>query len=152
MDVASCCPLVKRPFPSLRTHTGIHTHKLSSSYIIYQCHYIARLVARSLFPYSLTTLTLLAFFHTTTHAHTTNSHSPPRTPSPSNMQSLQDMASLAKVSTEHLIEEIQRRLHCAGKQEKKTIFIGTPAVREGRREGGRAGGKRAITCMLLCGC
>jgi len=49
------------------------------------------------------------------------------------------MASLAKVSTEHLIEEIQRRLHCAGKQEKKTIFIGTQAAREG--EGGREGGK-----------
>ena len=41
------------------------------------------------------------------------------------MQSLQDMAALAKVSTEHLIEEIQRRLHCANKKEKKTIFIGT---------------------------
>lgn len=40
------------------------------------------------------------------------------------MQSLHDAASLAKVSTEHLIEEIQRRLRCANKQEKKTIFIG----------------------------
>jgi hypothetical protein len=40
------------------------------------------------------------------------------------MQSLQDAANLAKVSTEHLIEEIQRRLRCANKQEKKTIFIG----------------------------
>lgn len=46
-----------------------------------------------------------------------------------NMQSVQDMANLAKVSTEHLIEEIQRRLHCAGKQEKKTIFIGTQCAR-----------------------
>jgi len=68
-----------------------------------------------------------------------------------NMQSLQDMASLAKVSTEHLIEEVQRRLHCAGKQEKKTIFIGTPAAeregiggREGRREEKKGRGR---TCM-----
>jgi len=49
------------------------------------------------------------------------------------------MASLAKVSTEHLIEEIQRRLHCAGKQEKKTIFIGREEA--GGGEGGREGGK-----------
>ncbi|GAB5037921.1 adenylate kinase b-like [Nannochloropsis oceanica] len=41
------------------------------------------------------------------------------------------MANLAKVSTEHLIEEIQRRLHCAGKQEKKTIFIGPPGSGKG---------------------
>lgn len=58
-------------------------------------------------------------------------------PSP-NMQSLQDMASLAKVSTEHLIEELKSRLHCAGKQEKKTIFIGTQgSAREGGEEGER---------------
>ncbi|TFJ83201.1 hypothetical protein NSK_005495 [Nannochloropsis salina CCMP1776] len=47
------------------------------------------------------------------------------------MQSLQDAANLAKVSTEHLIEEIQRRLRCANKQEKKTIFIGPPGSGKG---------------------
>lgn len=35
------------------------------------------------------------------------------------------MASLAKVTTEQLLAELQRRLKCADKPEKKTIFIGT---------------------------
>lgn len=34
------------------------------------------------------------------------------------------MASLAKATTEQLLAELQRRLKCADKQEKKTIFIG----------------------------
>lgn len=35
------------------------------------------------------------------------------------------MASLAKATTEQLLAELQRRLKCADKPEKKTIFIGT---------------------------
>lgn len=34
------------------------------------------------------------------------------------------MASLAKATTEQLLAELQRRLKCADKPEKKTIFIG----------------------------
>jgi hypothetical protein len=36
------------------------------------------------------------------------------------------MVSLAKVPTEQLLAELQRRLHCSEKPEKRTIFIGEP--------------------------
>lgn len=34
------------------------------------------------------------------------------------------MVSLAKVPTEQLLSELQRRLNCSEKEEKRTIFIG----------------------------
>lgn len=41
------------------------------------------------------------------------------------------MVSLAKVPTEQLLAELQRRLHCSEKPEKRTIFIGPPGSGKG---------------------
>jgi adenylate kinase len=40
-------------------------------------------------------------------------------------------ANLAKVSTAALLEEIQKRVYCADKKDKRTIFIGPPGSGKG---------------------